>query len=85
MGWSVADHMREELVIDALRHGGRGTVGPGPGRWFSIRTAEASTPAARSVTPAFLTASYHRSGIPGRLSESPKLISVRKAYVFLAK
>ena len=46
VGWSVADHMREELVIDAFRIGG-GKPQPGPGRWFSIPTAEASTLATR--------------------------------------
>ena len=35
VGWSVADHMREELVIDAFRMAVANRR-PGPGRWFSI-------------------------------------------------
>ena len=35
VGWSVADHMREELVIDAFRMAR--TAGPGPGGGFPFR------------------------------------------------
>ena len=61
VGWSVADHMREELVIDAFRMAVANRR-PGPGRWFSIPTAEASTPAARSVMYASVMVSYRQSG-----------------------
>ena len=50
VGWSVADHMREELVIDAFRMAVANRQ-PGPGRWFSIPTAEASILAGRRSGP----------------------------------
>ena len=61
VGWSVADNMREEMVIDALAWQ-CGTGIPVSARPSSTRIGEASTLAGRSVTPAFPMASYHRSG-----------------------
>ena len=67
VGWSVADHMREELVIDAFRMAVANRR-PGPGRWFSIPTAEASILAGRSVMCASVMVLYRRSGRPGYAS-----------------
>ena len=67
VGWSVADHMREELVIGALAMAVRNRD-PGIGDVVFHRSWEASTPAGRSVTPAFPMASYRRSGIPVSVS-----------------
>ena len=67
VGWSVADHMREELVIDAFRMAVANRL-PGPGRWSSIPTAEASILAGRSVMCASVMVLYRRSGRPGYAS-----------------
>ena len=67
VGWSVADNMREEMVIDALAMAARNR-NPGIGDVVFHRIGEASIPAGRSVTPVLLTALYHRSGKPVSVS-----------------
>jgi putative transposase len=66
VGWAVADHMREELVIEALMMAVRNRE-PGIGD-VVFHSDRGSILARRSVMHAFLTGSYPRSGRPGSVS-----------------
>ena len=63
VGWSVARHMREGLVLDAMKMAIRSRR-QRPARWYSIPTAAASTLARSSAGCAWQMASSRRSGTP---------------------